>query len=60
MSRWVRAALDGEPIAVYHAENRFDYIFSADVAEGLVRLSVSPRAAGIINLGSGNARPVAP
>ena len=59
VSRWVRAALDGEPIAVYHAENRFDYIFSADVAEGLMRMAVSPRAAGIINLGSGNARPVA-
>ena len=59
VSRWVRAALDGEPIAVYHAENRFDYIFSGDVAEGLMRMAVSPGAAGIINLGSGNARPVA-
>jgi carbamoyl-phosphate synthase large subunit len=59
VSRWVRAALDGEPIAVYHAENRFDYIFSGDVAEGLVRMAVSPDATGIINLGSGNARPVA-
>ena len=59
VSRWVRAALDGEPIDVYHPENRFDYIFSGDVADGLMRMAVSPGATGIINLGSGNARPVA-
>ena len=59
VSRWVRAALDGEPIEVYHAENRFDYIFSGDVAEGLMRMAVSPRASGVINLGSGVSRPVA-
>ncbi len=59
VSRWVRAALDGQPIDVYHAENRFDYIYSGDVADGLARIAASPRATGIINLGSGNARPVA-
>jgi len=59
VSRWVRAALDGEPIEVYHAENRFDYVFSGDVAEGLVRMAVSPGASGVINLGSGSSRPVA-
>jgi len=59
VSRWVRAALDGEAIDVYHAENRFDYIFSGDVAEGLVRMATSPRGSGVINLGSGSARPVA-
>jgi nucleoside-diphosphate-sugar epimerase len=59
VSRWVRAALDGEPIDVYHAENRFDYIFSGDVAEGLLRMAVSPAASGVINLGSGSSRPVA-
>ena len=58
VSRWVRAALDGQPIDVYHPENRFDYIFSGDVADGLVRIAASPSATGIINLGSGNARPV--
>jgi nucleoside-diphosphate-sugar epimerase len=59
VSRWVRAALDGEPIEVYHAENRFDYIFSGDVADGLLRMAVSPQASGVINLGSGSSRPVA-
>jgi nucleoside-diphosphate-sugar epimerase len=58
VSRWVRAALAGEPIDVYHPENRFDYIFSGDVAEGLLRMATSPGASGVINLGSGNARPV--
>lgn len=59
VSRWVRAALAGEAIEVYHPENRFDYIFSGDVADGLIRMATSPRASGVINLGSGNARPVA-
>jgi nucleoside-diphosphate-sugar epimerase len=59
VSRWVRAALAGDPIEVYHPENRFDYIFSADVAAGLIAMATSPRASGAINLGSGNARPVA-
>lgn len=58
VSRWVRAALAGDPIQVYHPENRFDYIFSGDVAEGLMRMAASSRASGIINLGSGNSRPV--
>lgn len=59
VSRWVRAALDGEPIEVYHADNRFDYVFSGDVADGLMRMAVAPRASGVINLGSGHSRPVA-
>jgi nucleoside-diphosphate-sugar epimerase len=59
VSRWVRAALEGQPIDVYHPENRFDYIFSGDVADGLARIAASPSATGIINLGSGQARPVA-
>jgi carbamoyl-phosphate synthase large subunit len=59
VSRWVRAALDGEPIDVYHPENRFDYVFSGDVADGLLRMAASARASGVINLGSGKARPVA-
>lgn len=58
VSRWVRAALDGEPIEVYHPENHFDYIYSGDVADGLLRMATSPEATGIINLGSGDARPV--
>jgi carbamoyl-phosphate synthase large subunit len=59
VSRWVRAALRDEPIEVYHPENRFDYVYSRDVAEGLMRMSVDARATGAINLASGVARSVA-
>jgi nucleoside-diphosphate-sugar epimerase len=58
VSRWVRAALAGEPIDVYHPENRFDYVFAGDVADGLLRMVTSPAAEGPINLASGRARPV--
>ena len=58
VSRWVRAALAGEAIEVYHPENRFDYIFSGDVADGLIRMATS-RASGVINLGTGQPRAVA-
>jgi len=58
VSRWVRAALLDEPIDVYHSENRFDYIYSRDVAEGLLRMALDPRADGVINLGTGRARTV--
>jgi carbamoyl-phosphate synthase large subunit len=59
VSRWVRAALTRETVNLYHPENRFDYVFSGDVAEALMRLATTPEAAGAINLGSGRARPVA-
>ena len=39
-------------------ENRFDYIFSRDVAEGLAVLAEREGAQGVINLGSGNARSI--
>jgi nucleoside-diphosphate-sugar epimerase len=58
VSRWVRAALSGEPIEVYHPENRFDYVYSGDVAAGLLRMATDARAEGPINLASGRARPV--
>jgi carbamoyl-phosphate synthase large subunit len=58
VSRWVRSALRGEPITVYHPENRFDYVYSRDVAEGLVRMASDPRAVGAINLATGRARSV--
>ena len=57
VSRWVRAAVRGEPIDVFGEESRFDYVYSADVAEGLVRLADSP-ATGVVNLASGRARAV--
>jgi carbamoyl-phosphate synthase large subunit len=59
VSRWVRAALAGDAVDLYHPENRFDYIFSGDVADALIRMATTPRATGVINLGSGRARPVA-
>ena len=58
ISRWIRASLAGERVQVYNRQNRFDYIFAGDVAEGLLRLAENPRAQGVVNLGSGKARSV--
>ena len=58
ISRWVRAALRGEALNVYNRENRFDYIFAGDVAEGLLRLALAKEASGVVNLGSGRSRTV--
>lgn len=58
ISRWVRSALQKEPIEVYGSNSRFDYIYADDVAEGLIRLAESEAAQGIINLGSGVARSI--
>ncbi|HEX5241066.1 MAG TPA: NAD(P)-dependent oxidoreductase [Candidatus Limnocylindrales bacterium] len=58
VSRWVRAALLGDRVDVYHPENLFDYVYSGDVAEGILRLALSPEAAGPVNLASGRSRPV--
>jgi nucleoside-diphosphate-sugar epimerase len=57
ISRWVRAALDGEPIELWGADNIFDYIYADDVAEGMIRLCESD-ANGAVNLGSGRPRAV--
>lgn len=56
ISRWARAVLRGEKLEVYQPENRFDYVFAGDVAEGLLRLGASSRAQGPINLATGQAR----
>jgi carbamoyl-phosphate synthase large subunit len=58
ISRFVRLLREQRPIEVYHPENRFDFIYAADVAEGLIRLA-ERRVNGIVNLGSGRARRVA-
>lgn len=58
ISRWVRAALLGKEIEIYNKENRFDFIFARDVAEGLLKLSEAPDAEGPVNLGSGVARSI--
>lgn len=57
ISRWVRQALSGESIQVYCPENRFDYIFADDTAEGLLQLADSDYC-GIVNLGTGYARTI--
>lgn len=59
ISRWVRALLAGEAITVFRPDGRFDYIYAADTAEGLLRLAVAEARTGIINLGTGQARRVA-
>ena len=58
ISRWIRALLADESIAVYRPEGTFDYIYAADSAEGLVRLTVADDATGVVNLGTGRARQV--
>ncbi len=58
ISRWVRLALAGKEIEVYNGNNRFDYIFAGDVAEGLLRCAYSEKADGPINLASGLDRAV--
>ena len=58
ISRWVRAALRDERIEVYHPENRFDYVYSGDVADGLVRMALESEVTGAVNLATGVARSV--
>lgn len=58
ISRWIRSLLAGEPIDVYRPEGRFDFIYGADSAEGIARLAASDDAQGIVNLGTGDSRPV--
>jgi nucleoside-diphosphate-sugar epimerase len=59
ISRWARAALTGELLSVFGRQNRFDYIYADDVAEGLVRLVEADDAVGAVNLGSGTPRSIA-
>ncbi len=58
ISRWIRDILMGKPIKVYNKQNRFDFIFSSDVAKGLVKLTESSIEEGPVNLGSGKARSI--
>lgn len=53
----VRAALRGEELQVHGADRPFDYVSADDVADGLIRLADSD-ATGVVNLGSGQARPL--
>jgi carbamoyl-phosphate synthase large subunit len=58
ISRWIRMALAGETLTVFRPEGRFDYIYAADTAEGLIRLAEARHVTGIINLGTGRSRSV--
>jgi len=58
ISRWIRMLLNDEPIAVYRPEGKFDYVYDADSAEGLVRLAENYSFSGIVNLGTGRSRKV--
>ncbi len=57
ISRWVKAGLSGKRLIVYGRESSFDYIFSRDVAEGLIRLAGS-NAEGPVNLGTGTSNTI--
>jgi carbamoyl-phosphate synthase large subunit len=59
ISRWIRMALANDALTVFRPEGRFDYIYAADTAEGLIRLAEARDVTGIINLGTGRARRVA-
>ena len=58
ISRWIRSALQGEPLTVFRPEGMFDYIYARDSAEGLIRVAQNPYLSGIINLGTGRPRRV--
>lgn len=58
ISRWIRDILMGKSIKVYNRENRFDFIFSSDVAQGLVKIAESSMGEGAVNLGTGKARSI--
>ncbi len=58
ISRWIRAGLRQERIEVFGRENRFDYIFAGDVAEGLMKLAEANNARGPVNLGTGTSRKI--
>lgn len=57
ISRWVRALLKDEPIYVYKPENMFDFIYSEEVANGLIQL-LNDNATGVYNLGNGVSRSI--
>lgn len=53
ISRWVRMALKGQQIKIYNKRNMFDYIYSRDVALGLIKLAETAKRSLKVNLGSG-------
>jgi carbamoyl-phosphate synthase large subunit len=59
INRWINQLLDrpDEPLEVYGQEARFDYVFSDEVATGLLMIAASSHS-GVVNLGRGEARAV--
>jgi len=59
VSRWVRSLVadSHEPLPAFRIEGLFDYVYSGDVAAGLLRLGSSD-AVGEVNLGTGRSRRV--
>lgn len=57
ISRWIRDILNSKSIEVYREDGIFDYIYSRDTAEGLLRLADS-EFQETVNLGSGKGRKV--
>jgi len=57
ISRWIRAGLRGETIELWGGENSFDFVYSRDVAKGLLKITENntPR---IVNLGGGISRTI--
>jgi carbamoyl-phosphate synthase large subunit len=53
ISRWVRSILKKEKLIVYSEKSSFDYIFSKDTAESLVRMAFIKNKFQIINVGFG-------
>ena len=52
VSRWVRAAIKGDALALHNRENSFDYINSIDVANALMNLAETDYS-GSVNVGYG-------
>lgn len=52
ISRWIRCALQQEPISVYHLQEKSDFLFAEDAAEGILKLALTSFQ-GVVNLGTG-------
>lgn len=53
ISRWVRSIIKKEKLIVYAEKSSFDYIFSKDTAESLIRMALIKNKFKIINVGYG-------
>lgn len=58
VSRTVRSLLEGQVVEAYRVDGEFDYVFSEDSADGLIRLARHDDFSGIVNLGTGIRRSV--